>query len=168
MTSSSTSFRACGNTRRSRSRARSARWPTLVRRHLLFFIYFLYLLFSSRRQSDYTYFPQTRLTYGSRCLPHGMRRAARSCATRRSRQDSSSSILQRMSTGRTGCTSLREQSSPLQQESRNLKFIIASSEPEAAAVHCAHLTNLHQLRPSQNFMICDAGGGTVVSSCGRK
>jgi hypothetical protein len=28
-------------------------------------------------------------------------------------------------------------------------------------VHCAHLTNLHQLRPSQNFMICDAGGGTV-------
>ena len=37
-------------------------------------------------------------------------------------------------------------------------------EPEAAAVHCAHLTNLHQLRPSQNFMICDAGGGTVVRS----
>ena len=36
-----------------------------------------------------------------------------------------------------------------------------SSEPEAAAVHCAYLTNLHQLRPSQNFMICDAGGGTV-------
>lgn len=35
-------------------------------------------------------------------------------------------------------------------------------EPEAAAVHCAHLTNLHQLKPSQNFMICDAGGGTVV------
>lgn len=35
------------------------------------------------------------------------------------------------------------------------------SEPEAAAVHCAHLTNLHQLKPSQNFMICDAGGGTV-------
>lgn len=37
------------------------------------------------------------------------------------------------------------------------------SEPEAAAVHCAHLTNLHRLKPSQNFMICDAGGGTVVS-----
>jgi len=35
-------------------------------------------------------------------------------------------------------------------------------EPEAAAVHCAHLTNLHHLKPSQNFMICDAGGGTVV------
>ncbi|CUA69590.1 hypothetical protein RSOLAG22IIIB_08597 [Rhizoctonia solani] len=35
------------------------------------------------------------------------------------------------------------------------------TEPEAAAVHCAHLTNLHQLRPSQNFMICDAGGETV-------
>ncbi|KAG8732129.1 hypothetical protein FRC10_001198 [Ceratobasidium sp. 414] len=35
------------------------------------------------------------------------------------------------------------------------------TEPEAAAVHCAHLTSLHQLRPSQNFMICDAGGGTV-------
>ncbi|KAG8820632.1 hypothetical protein FRC17_010099 [Serendipita sp. 399] len=35
------------------------------------------------------------------------------------------------------------------------------SEPEAAAVHCANLTNLHHLKPSQNFMICDAGGGTV-------
>ncbi|KAF8488899.1 actin-like ATPase domain-containing protein [Gautieria morchelliformis] len=35
------------------------------------------------------------------------------------------------------------------------------TEPEAAAVHCAHLTNLHHLKPSQNFMICDAGGGTV-------
>lgn len=37
-----------------------------------------------------------------------------------------------------------------------------SSEPEAAAVHCAHLTDLHKLQPNQNFMICDAGGGTVV------
>jgi molecular chaperone DnaK (HSP70) len=37
------------------------------------------------------------------------------------------------------------------------------TEPEAAAVHCAHLTDLHKLKPSQNFMICDAGGGTVVS-----
>jgi hypothetical protein len=36
------------------------------------------------------------------------------------------------------------------------------SEPEAAAVHCAHLTDLHRLKPSQIFMICDAGGGTVV------
>ena len=36
------------------------------------------------------------------------------------------------------------------------------SEPEAAAVHCAHLTELHKLQPNQNFMICDAGGGTVV------
>ncbi|THG99119.1 hypothetical protein EW026_g3173 [Hermanssonia centrifuga] len=35
------------------------------------------------------------------------------------------------------------------------------TEPEAAAVHCAYLTELHKLRPSQNFMICDAGGGTV-------
>jgi hypothetical protein len=35
------------------------------------------------------------------------------------------------------------------------------TEPEAAAVHCAHLTGLHKLKPSQNFMICDAGGGTV-------
>ncbi|CCA73398.1 hypothetical protein PIIN_07352 [Serendipita indica DSM 11827] len=35
------------------------------------------------------------------------------------------------------------------------------TEPEAAAVHCAHLTNLHHLKPGQNFMICDAGGGTV-------
>lgn len=36
------------------------------------------------------------------------------------------------------------------------------SEPEAAAVHCARMTEMHQLKPSQNFMICDAGGGTVV------
>ncbi|KAJ7619528.1 actin-like ATPase domain-containing protein [Roridomyces roridus] len=35
------------------------------------------------------------------------------------------------------------------------------TEPEAAAVHCAHLTDLHQLRPGQNFIVCDAGGGTV-------
>lgn len=35
------------------------------------------------------------------------------------------------------------------------------TEPEAAAVHCAHLTDLHKLQPNQNFMICDAGGGTV-------
>ena len=40
-------------------------------------------------------------------------------------------------------------------------FGLLNRGPEAAAVHCAHLTNLHQLRPSQNFMICDAGGGTV-------
>jgi len=36
------------------------------------------------------------------------------------------------------------------------------TEPEAAAVHCARLTDLHKLHPNQNFMICDAGGGTVV------
>lgn len=35
------------------------------------------------------------------------------------------------------------------------------TEPEAAAVHCAHLTDLHHVKPSQNFMVCDAGGGTV-------
>ncbi|KAH9922307.1 actin-like ATPase domain-containing protein [Epithele typhae] len=35
------------------------------------------------------------------------------------------------------------------------------SEPEAAAVHCANLTDVHKLSASQNFMICDAGGGTV-------
>jgi hypothetical protein len=34
------------------------------------------------------------------------------------------------------------------------------TEPEAAAVHCAFLTDVHQLTPSQNFMIADAGGGT--------
>ncbi|KAG9311082.1 actin-like ATPase domain-containing protein [Chiua virens] len=39
------------------------------------------------------------------------------------------------------------------------------TEPEAAAVHCARLTDLHKLRPSQNFMICDAGGGTVDLAC---
>lgn len=35
------------------------------------------------------------------------------------------------------------------------------TEPEAAAVHCAHLSSLHHLKPSQNFIVCDAGGGTV-------
>lgn len=35
------------------------------------------------------------------------------------------------------------------------------TEPEAAAVHCAHLTDLHHLKPSQTFIVCDAGGGTV-------
>ena len=43
-----------------------------------------------------------------------------------------------------------------------LMWSIWLREPEAAAVHCAHLTNLHHLKPSQNFMICDAGDGTVV------
>lgn len=36
-----------------------------------------------------------------------------------------------------------------------------SSEPEAAAVHCALWGNL-QLKPNQSFMVCDAGGGTIV------
>jgi hypothetical protein len=44
----------------------------------------------------------------------------------------------------------------------NLTRVGKYSEPEAAAVHCAHLTDLHKLKPSQIFMICDAGGGTVV------
>ncbi|GLB44621.1 putative actin-like ATPase domain-containing protein [Lyophyllum shimeji] len=35
------------------------------------------------------------------------------------------------------------------------------TEPEAAAVHCAQLTDLHHLKPSQNFIVVDAGGGTV-------
>lgn len=35
------------------------------------------------------------------------------------------------------------------------------TEPEAAAVHCAHLPDIHQLKPSQNFIVVDAGGGTV-------
>ena len=34
------------------------------------------------------------------------------------------------------------------------------TEPEAAAVHCAFLTEVHRIKPSQNFMIVDAGGGT--------
>lgn len=38
---------------------------------------------------------------------------------------------------------------------------LAPSDSEAAAAHCASLTNLHQLSQSQNLMICDAGGGTV-------
>jgi actin-like ATPase involved in cell morphogenesis len=35
------------------------------------------------------------------------------------------------------------------------------TEPEAAAVHCAKLNHLHHLKTSQNFIVCDAGGGTV-------
>ncbi|KAL7412278.1 actin-like ATPase domain-containing protein, partial [Mrakia frigida] len=34
------------------------------------------------------------------------------------------------------------------------------TEPEAAAVHCAALTQLHKLRISQTFLIFDGGGGT--------
>ncbi|KAF8970582.1 hypothetical protein BDZ97DRAFT_1789942 [Flammula alnicola] len=34
-------------------------------------------------------------------------------------------------------------------------------KPEAAAVHCAQLNDLHRLKPSQNFIICDMGGGIV-------
>ncbi|THH28180.1 hypothetical protein EUX98_g6007 [Antrodiella citrinella] len=44
--------------------------------------------------------------------------------------------------GRIGCVSLR-------------------MEPEAAAVHCAYLTDLHKLKASQTFMVVDGGGGTV-------
>jgi len=35
------------------------------------------------------------------------------------------------------------------------------TEPEAAAVHCARLNDVHRLKSSQNFIVCDAGGGTV-------
>ncbi|KAG9126936.1 hypothetical protein FRC07_001311 [Ceratobasidium sp. 392] len=35
------------------------------------------------------------------------------------------------------------------------------SKAEAAAVYCAHVADLRQLRPSQHFMVCDAGGNTV-------
>lgn len=34
-------------------------------------------------------------------------------------------------------------------------------EPEAAAIHASTLSTLHNLRPPQTFIICDAGGGTV-------
>ncbi|CAE6465439.1 unnamed protein product [Rhizoctonia solani] len=40
------------------------------------------------------------------------------------------------------------------------------TEPEAAAVHCAHLTNLHQLRPSQNFMHRQVPHPVYSSICG--
>ena len=42
-------------------------------------------------------------------------------------------------------------------KSSHLLSLTLLSEPEAAAVHCAYLTDLHKLRPNQNFMICDAG-----------
>ncbi|KAJ3986951.1 hypothetical protein F5890DRAFT_1571980 [Lentinula detonsa] len=67
-----------------------------------------------------------------------------------------------------GCDFMREaaihaglvrSSRPGDTQWRNRLHII--TEPEAAAVHCAHLTDLHHLQPSQNFIVCDAGGGTV-------
>ncbi|KAJ3966608.1 hypothetical protein EV361DRAFT_934394 [Lentinula raphanica] len=67
-----------------------------------------------------------------------------------------------------GCDLMREaaiqaglvhSSRPGDTQWRNRLHII--TEPEAAAVHCAHLTDLHHLQPSQNFIVCDAGGGTV-------
>ncbi|KAI5477442.1 protein of heat shock protein Hsp70 family [Pseudohyphozyma bogoriensis] len=38
------------------------------------------------------------------------------------------------------------------------------SEPEAAAIHASTLSTLHNLKPTQSFIICDAGGGTVDTS----
>ncbi|SCV73246.1 BQ2448_7171 [Microbotryum intermedium] len=35
------------------------------------------------------------------------------------------------------------------------------TEPEAGAIHASTLASLHHLRPSQTFLLCDAGGGTV-------
>lgn len=40
-------------------------------------------------------------------------------------------------------------------------FAFAYSEPEAGAIHASTLATLHHLRPSQSFLLCDAGGGTV-------
>lgn len=40
-------------------------------------------------------------------------------------------------------------------------MVLQNSEPEAAAIHASTLSSLHRLRPSQSFIICDAGGGTV-------
>ncbi|GAA5899591.1 hypothetical protein JCM6882_001158 [Rhodosporidiobolus microsporus] len=37
------------------------------------------------------------------------------------------------------------------------------TEPEAGAIHASTLATLHHLRPSQCFLLCDAGGGTVDS-----
>jgi len=44
----------------------------------------------------------------------------------------------------------------------NRRDLMLISEPEAAALHCATwCTDVH-LKEGDNFMICDAGGGTVV------
>lgn len=48
---------------------------------------------------------------------------------------------------------------PADQEPHSLPF--ACSEPEAGAIHASTLATLHHLRPSQSFLLCDAGGGTV-------
>ena len=41
---------------------------------------------------------------------------------------------------------------------------ITGSEPEAGAIHASQLASLHHLKPTQSFLLCDAGGGTVDTS----
>ena len=36
-----------------------------------------------------------------------------------------------------------------------------TTEPEAAVVHCARLTDLHRLKPTRDFIVCNAGSRTV-------
>ena len=43
---------------------------------------------------------------------------------------------------------------------RNLMLI---TEPEAAALYCAHLCEQSDIKVGDRFLICDAGGGTVVN-----
>ncbi|GAA6025140.1 hypothetical protein JCM10207_006249 [Rhodosporidiobolus poonsookiae] len=67
-----------------------------------------------------------------------------------------------------GCSNMRESAirAGLVQSARGgdrnwrdrLRII---TEPEAAAIHASTLSTLLHLRPSQSFIICDAGGGTV-------
>ena len=40
------------------------------------------------------------------------------------------------------------------------------TEPEAAALYCASLCHRADLTPGNRFIVCDAGGGTVVYSLG--
>lgn len=56
--------------------------------------------------------------------------------------------------------------SPAIRRPRHLIFSVtdspsSQSEPEAGAIHASTLSTLHHLRPSQSFLLCDAGGGTV-------
>jgi molecular chaperone DnaK (HSP70) len=43
--------------------------------------------------------------------------------------------------------------------------MVLITEPEAAALYCATLCNEVDLRVGNHFVVCDAGGGTVVHCC---
>lgn len=46
-------------------------------------------------------------------------------------------------------------------ELRSHEVACSDREPEAAAIQASTMSSLFKLKPSQTFIICDAGGGTV-------